>query len=245
MSCIFCRCRRDFSGLIPREVSTLESRLAEVSEKVGEAAVRSGRSVDSVTVVAVSKGFDVEAIRDAIEAGQVDFGENRVQEAMSKVAELGIEGLRWHFVGRLQRNKVKQLIGWAHLIHSVDRVELAGEIARRAKRQKVLIEVNTTDDPNKGGVDPNGLIPLAEEVAGMDQLELVGLMTMAPLSAVEEEARPYFRRLAGLLEDLQARIPLPMIQHLSMGMSQDYATAVEEGSTMVRVGEAIFGPRRP
>lgn len=212
---------------------------------VAEAASRSGRPAESVTIVAVSKGFDVAKIREARAAGLLDFGENRAQEAVTKFEELGADGLRWHFVGRLQRNKAKQIVNWVHLIHSVDRIDLAEEIARRCMSpQRVLIEVNTTGEAGKGGIGPDQLLRLAEEIAGIERIELAGLMTMAPVVSDPEGARPYFRTLAGLLADLQARIPLPGIQHLSMGMSQDYAVAVEEGSTIVRLGEAIYGPRR-
>lgn len=225
--------------------------LSRVRANVAEAAHRAGRDPAAVTLLAVSKGFPVSSIRAAMAAGQRDFGENRVQEAAAKYKELGRE-VRWHFVGRLQRNKVKDLVGWVTRIHSVDRADLAVEIDRRAGRAvEVLVEVNVSGEPAKGGVPPAGLPALLTSLAGLEHLRVGGLMTMAPRLGRAEDARPYFRRLAELrveMLDVCAGVPGTAspgwLHHLSMGMSQDYQVAVEEGATIVRVGEAIFG-RRP
>jgi hypothetical protein len=221
--------------------------LARVRERIHAAAVRAGRDPGLVTLVAVSKGADAERVVRAVEAGQRDFGENRVAEALSKQADLrehGVEGLRWHFVGRLQRNKVRRIVHAVDLIHSVDRLELAHEIAARAARPvDVLVEVNTSGEPAKGGVEASGLADLVAAMSALPPVRVAGLMTMAPRVASPEEARPYFRRLAGLREDLERAFPGAGIRGLSMGMSQDYEIAVEEGATLVRVGTAIFGPR--
>lgn len=218
--------------------------LERVRRNLAEAAAAAGRDRSEVSLIAVSKGFPVGAIERAILAGQREFGENRVQELSGKHAELG-ERVAWHFVGRLQRNKVRQVIETGAVIHSVDRPELAAEINRRAVTPiRVLLEVNVTGEPQKGGVEPEELARLVDSALEMPNLRVIGLMTMAPKAGNSELARPYFRELARLRDQL-AQGYSAMIHHLSMGMSQDYRVAVEEGATMVRVGEAIFGPRTP
>ncbi len=227
-------------------MSAVAGALSQVRERIGAAAQRAGRDPADVRLVAVSKTVPTAILADAIAAGQRDFGENRVQEAVAKYKELGTE-VRWHFVGRLQRNKVKHLVGWVDLIHSLDRAELAAEIAHRAAAvgtsQEVLAEVNVSGDPGRGGVMPEELPSLLEAVAPMRNVAVVGLMAMAPIVGDPEGARPYFRRVARLREEASQRFPDLAIHHLSMGMSQDYEIAVEEGATLVRVGEAIFGRR--
>lgn len=222
----------------------LEDRLSEVRGRVSAAAERSGRSAAEITLVAVSKTFPIDVLKTAIDAGVSDLGENRAQELKQKVAALG-SGPTWHFVGHLQTNKVKQVVGAASLIHSVDRFGLAEAIDRRAAalgiRQPVLIEVNVSGEPTKSGVEPMAAMRLAQEVAALGALEVKGLMTMAPLDADPERSRPYFsdlRELAG-----QVTAVVPEATALSMGMTRDFEIAIEEGATLVRVGEAIFGPR--
>jgi hypothetical protein len=231
--------------------------LERVRERIGDAAARAGRNPSAVTLVAVSKGAPAERVLEAARAGQRDFGENRAPEAVAKIEQLeawGIGGLRWHFVGRLQRNKVRTIFGTARaaggdlvcLVHSVDRLELASEIGKRAAATAdVLVEVNTSGEEAKGGVHPSELAALVDAilgVPGVPGVRVTGLMTMAPRLRRPEDARPYFRRLATLRDDLGRRFPGAGIDHLSMGMSQDYEIAVEEGATIVRVGAAIFGP---
>ncbi len=217
--------------------------LRRVREEIAAAAERVGRDPREIRLVAVSKMVPPTRIREAIAAGQCDFGENRVQEAVAKHREIGNE-VRWHFVGRLQRNKVRFLAEFVDLIHSVDRIELVAEIERKIPGLvEVLVEVNTSGEAAKGGVSPQQLPTLIEAFSGLDHVAVTGLATMAPVVRAPEGARPYFRRLAALREEIRRQFPQTDIRHLSMGMSQDYVVAVEEGATLVRIGEAIFGPR--
>lgn len=218
--------------------------LTRVRRNIDDAAEAAGRDRSEVTLIAVSKGFPAGAIERAVLAGQREFGENRVQELSGKYGDLG-KRAAWHFVGRLQRNKVGQVVETGAVIHSVDRPELAAEINRRAaKPVRVLLEVNVAGETQKGGVAPRDLVRLVDSALEMPNLRVIGLMTMAPRAGNSELARPYFRELARLRDQLVQGYSA-MIHHLSMGMSQDYRVAVEEGATMVRVGEAIFGPRLP
>ena len=218
----------------------IDYRLEAVRRRMAEASERTGRGPRSVTLVAVSKGFGVERVRAAKEAGQHDFGENRAAELKRKAAAEA--GVRWHFLGRLQRNKVRDVVGVAGLIHSVDRIELARSIADRAQRagrvQQVLVQVNAGADPAKSGCEPDGALRLVEQIRGLDGIACQGLMTIPPLQG---DPRPVFRRLRELRDEARAR--WPEVQHLSMGMSKDFEVAIEEGATIVRVGEAVFGPR--
>ncbi|HYI45950.1 MAG TPA: YggS family pyridoxal phosphate-dependent enzyme [Actinomycetota bacterium] len=222
----------------------LKANHDEVLSRIGAAAGRSERAAASVTCVAVGKTFPADVIVRAAEAGLKDLGESRAQELKEKYAVLG-DRVRWHFVGHLQTNKVRYVAGIATLIHSVDRYGVAEAIARRArsvgKTQQVLVEVNVARESAKHGADPAQAIALAQEVDELEGIEVKGLMTMAPFSEDPEEARPYFRELADLSQVLIAQ--LPGAAELSMGMTRDFEVAVEEGATIVRVGEAIFGPR--
>lgn len=217
-----------------------------VQERVAAAASRAGRSPDDVTIVGVSKTFGVEVLRAALAAGVKDLGENRAQELKEKALALGA-GPRWHFVGHLQTNKARHVVGIARLIHSLDRIGLAEAIARRAREagmvQDVLLEVNIAGEASKHGIEPARLGALADEVASLEGIAVRGLMTMGPPPSAPEDARPHYRDLARLSRELAAAHP--RAGELSMGMSRDYEVAVEEGATLVRVGEAIFGPRRP
>jgi PLP dependent protein len=227
---------------------TLIDRIAEnltgVRARIDAAAARSGRESGAVTLVAISKTFGVDVCRDAIAAGVTDLGENRAGELKEKVRALD-DGARWHFVGHLQSNKVRDVVGAAAVIHAVDRLSLAEAVAKRARRlgitQEVLIEVNVAREPAKHGVDPDDAVRLAEGVAELEGLSLRGLMTMTPLPETPEDSRPHFKVLAGLLPDVRSIVP--EAAHLSMGMSRDFEVAIEEGATLVRIGEAIFGPR--
>ena len=222
---------------------TVAERLAGVRARIAAAAARAGRAPEEITLVAVSKTFPPKVIAEAVAAGITDLGENRAQELKQKHAVLG-DLARWHFVGNLQTNKVRHVVGIADLIHSVDRYGLAEAIARRARAlgvvQDVLIEVNVTGEPGKHGVEPQGLAALAGALADLEGIAVKGLMTMAPLTTDPEAARPAFKELARLRDELALPGPL----ELSMGMSGDFEVAVEEGATLVRIGEAIFGPRR-
>ena len=223
---------------------TFEERIGAVSQRVAAAASLVGRTPGDVTLIAVSKTFPAHVIVEALDAGVVHLGENRAQELKEKAAVLGPRP-HWHFIGHLQTNKVRQVVGAARVIHSVDRIGLADAIARRAAAlgitQDVLIEVNVSGESSKHGVEPPAAIPLALEVAELDHLEVRGLMMVPPYPKDPEESRPYYADLAALGARLSSELPGAV--QLSMGMSRDFEVAVEEGATLVRVGEAIFGSR--
>jgi hypothetical protein len=222
----------------------LAGRARDVDRRIADAARRVDRNPDAVTLVAVSKTWPVDVIAEALEAGITDLGENRAQELKQKVAVLG-DRPRWHFIGHLQTNKVRSVVGSVVLVHSVDRFGLAEAIARRASAlgltQEVLIEVNIAGETRKHGAEPQRAPALAEEVAALDGIRVRGLMTMAPFTDDPEDSRPHFAALRELGASLQQR--LPEAAELSMGMTRDFEVAVEEGATLVRVGEAIFGAR--
>jgi pyridoxal phosphate enzyme (YggS family) len=227
----------------------LKDNIAAIRERIIQAAERSGRQSEDVKLVAVSKTADAGAVREAIKAGLRIFGENRVQEARDKIAILRFEAsnqnLEWHLLGHLQRNKAKYAVGLFELIHSVDSVALADELQRQADKagraQRILVEVKLSEEDTKAGVAEKDLWALLEHIKGLKDLALEGLMMMPPFFGNPEEARPYFRRLRELRDELQNNgFNLP---ELSMGMSNDFEVAIEEGATLVRVGTAIFGGR--
>ena len=217
----------------------IKGNLDAVKAKVAAACRQAGRDPAGVLLIAVSKTVDLERIRDAVEAGVVALGENRVQEARDKVAALG-RPVPWHLIGSLQTNKAKDAVQLFDWIHSVDRLELARELDKRAhaagRTVRGLLQVNLGDEPQKGGVAPDDVKGLLDAMSGMRNLKIGGLMAIPPQVADPEAARPYFRRLRELREGTG-------LEHLSMGMSADYEVAIEEGATMVRVGTSIFGPR--
>lgn len=222
----------------------IEGRLDEVRARIASAAARSGRDESEVTLVAVGKSFSADVVARAVRAGATDLGENRAQEMKEKAIALPAVP-RWHFIGHLQTNKARDVVGVAHLIHSVDRIGLAEEISRRARAggltQDVLIEVNVSGEATKHGVEPAAATALAEQVAALGDLRVRGLMTMAPFTEDPERSRPFFSDLRTIGERLLSVIP--EAAELSMGMTRDFEVAIEEGATLVRVGEAIFGPR--
>ena len=221
----------------------LVDRLAVVRETIAHSLTRAGRR-HSVGIVAVTKTHPADAVREALAAGLEDVGENRVQEAIEKQDALPGVAVRWHLIGTMQRSKARLVSGRFALIHSVDRADLAADIARRVPpgaRQRVLLQVNCSAEPQKGGVEPAALPQLIDDVLALPALDLQGLMTMAAFDADE----PALRRTFGLLRRLrdegeQRGVPLP---ELSMGMSGDYPIAVEEGATLVRLGTVLFGER--
>lgn len=217
---------------------TIASRLENVRRRIAAACERSGRSPDGVTLIAVSKGFPPTAMREAAAAGVTHLGENRVQEAQAKIPELGgLAGVTWHMIGHLQTNKVKAALGLFDIIHSVDSLRLAEAISRRADRPApVFLEVNVAADPKKYGFSEEALSRDFPAVSRLPNLDVSGLMTVAPLTRDPEEARPVFRRLRQAAADLG-------LPGLSMGMTDDFEVAIEEGATHVRVGRAIFGER--
>jgi PLP dependent protein len=228
-------------------MGTVADNLNAVQERIAKAAARVGRDPEGVRLVAVTKTMPVERIREAIDAGQRVFGENRVQEAQAKIEALGRE-VQWHLIGHLQRNKVKFVCDLFDLIESVDSLSLAQDINARAARHgivmPILIQVNIGDETTKSGVAAPDTLALVQQVATLPHLALKGLMCVPPMVEVAEHARPYFVELRTLAEQIgRERIPNVAMSELSMGMSHDFEVAIEEGATMVRVGSAIFGPR--
>jgi PLP dependent protein len=222
---------------------SLEANLESVHQGIARSAERVGRDPREVVVVAVTKIFPVERIREAMTLGLRRFGENRVQEALPKIEEIGPADVDWHLIGHLQTNKIKFIDGRFRMVQSVDSVGLAEALDRRLQSPlDVLIEVNVAEEPQKTGARPDDLGAIAAAVNAAPRLRLQGLMTVAPMVADGEEVRPIFRRLRALRDETsrQLGVPLPV---LSMGMTDDYAIAVEEGATMLRLGRALFGPR--
>jgi pyridoxal phosphate enzyme (YggS family) len=207
---------------------------------------RAGRAPDDITLVAVSKLHPASDVRALAEAGQVDFGENYVQEAVAKRDELADLGLNWHFIGGLQSNKARFVAGSFALVHSVDSAKLARALHKKAVGlgvvQDILMQVNIGGEAQKSGVAVDGLAALAEEIEGMAGVRLTGLMTLPPFFDDPERARPVFARLRQLRDGLEERLGRGL-PHLSMGMTGDFVPAVEEGATMVRIGTRIFGAR--
>jgi pyridoxal phosphate enzyme (YggS family) len=220
-------------------MTDIRGNLERVRERVAKAAERAGRHPSDVLLIGVSKTVEVARIRQAIEAGVAALGENRVQEAKEKVAEIG-RPVPWHLIGHLQTNKVRDALELFDVIHSLDRLELAKEIDKRARGRNrtvdALVEVNLAGEASKGGVSPDGLGALLEAVAAMPSVKVRGLMAIPPEAKEPDDSRVWFRALKKLGERYGFR-------ELSMGMSGDFEVAIEEGATMVRVGTAIFGPR--
>ncbi|MDQ1467604.1 MAG: dependent protein [Actinomycetota bacterium] len=214
--------------------ASVAAQLEEIRERIANAARAAGRRPEEIQLVAVSKEVDAAAVADAFAAGQHDFGENRAQELLNKVAALRGEQIEptWHFIGRLQRNKVKAVSPHVTLWHSVDRPEIGAEIARHAPGARVLVQVNVSGEQQKGGCEPGAVPALVDALADLG-LAVEGLMTVPPLAG---DPRPHF----AALRDLASRQALPV---LSMGMSSDFEAAIGEGSTLVRIGRAVFGPR--
>ncbi len=220
----------------------LERNLAAVVERIGQAAVRVGRDPKEVTLVAVTKYVGVEVVQVLYDLGLRDFGESRPQVIWEKRPILP-DNVRWHLIGHLQTNKIRRTLPMVELIHSVDRLPLAEELSQEAaridKRAAVLVEAKLVADASKHGFDPDGLAESLKVISSLPALEVKGLMTMASLSDDPEEARPVFRQLRELRDRLAEETSLPM-EHLSMGMSQDFEVAIEEGATHIRVGSILF-----
>lgn len=235
----------------------LATRIEQVESRIAAAAERVGRDPADVQLVAVTKTVSAHIVRAAWELGLTDFGENRVQEAVEKIplvfpemtAAPGSEPRAvWHMIGHLQRNKVKWVVPLFTLIHSVDSLHLAREIDKRAgsaeRQMPILLEVNVAGEESKFGFVPDDLMELVPRIADLAHVDIQGLMTVAPLADDAESVRPHFTRLRRLHDELQATFPDIAWQHLSMGMTDDFEVAIEEGATLVRVGRAIFGERQ-
>jgi pyridoxal phosphate enzyme (YggS family) len=226
-------------------MSTIKENYLRVMERIEKAACRVGRDPKAIKLVAVSKTVETDRIKEAIEGGVTILGENYVQEAQKKIEEIG-RPVAWHFIGHLQSNKAKYAVRLFEMIHSLDSIPLAKELSRRAKQTnrmiKVLIEVNLSGEASKFGADEEKILNLAKGVLPLDHLSLAGLMTMPPYFDSPEMSRPYYIRLRDLKEKMEKE-GISM-KELSMGMSNDFEIAIEEGATYVRVGTAIFGPRK-
>lgn len=226
-------------------VEAVADRIAGIRERIDAACERKGRHPDEVLLLAVSKTFPAEAVREAWDSGQRDFGESRQQEAADKVAALPSD-IHWHFIGTLQRNKARKVVADFDTIHSIDSLRLAEHVDRIAgetgRRPRIYLEVNLAGEESKGGFTPERLREELPTIGRLGNVDLAGLMTLPPDEEDPEAARPWFIRLRELRDELAGASghPLP---GLSMGMSGDFEVAVEEGSTVVRVGSAIFGTR--
>lgn len=238
--------------MIQDRVRTAEiaANLADVRTRIGAAAERSGRRPDDVLLVAVSKTHPIEDIVAAMAAGQRDFGENRLEELWTKVEQarsLHLDAIRWHMIGNIQSRKTRDAVGPFVLIHSIDRAKIAARLSRDAEAagnvMKVLVEVNVSGEASKHGFTPDELLAQAGELLALPGIDVAGLMTMAPYEAEPEATRPVFRALRSLRERLADAYPAGDWNELSMGMTNDFEVAIEEGATIVRIGSAIFGSR--
>ena len=225
---------------------SIRKNLERIEEKIRVKSELVGRDPQEITLVAVSKTIEADKIEEAIAAGVNIIGESRIQEAKEKYGKVK-NRIIWHLVGHLQRNKAKDAVKIFDLIHSVDSAKLAKEIDKQARKagkiQKILVEVNVSGEESKYGLSPEGVITFLQEINGLPNIKIKGLMTMAPLYENPEDCRPYFRKLKELVEEVKAEnIKNVEMTYLSMGMSNDFEVAIEEGSNMVRIGRAIFGP---
>lgn len=226
----------------------ISENVAKIQQRIAGACQRSGRSRSDVTLTAVSKTFPASAVSQAVDAGIMDIGENYVQELLQKRESVQRAGLRWHFIGHLQSNKVRQVAEWIHLVHALESLSLAKELDRRAAQANrvigVLVEVNTTGESSKFGIAPAETLSFIRSLRGFDHLLISGLMTIGPFLPDPEASRPMFRTLRQLKEECsgidQGNVRM---QHLSMGMTGDFEVAIEEGATIVRIGTALFGAR--
>lgn len=221
----------------------LQVRIDNIKEKIARAATQSGRLPSDILLVAVSKTVDIDVVEAAYKLGIGNFGENRVQELRMKVHHL--PGARWHMIGRLQTNKVKDVVGQVCLIHSLDRWNLAKEINKRGRllqtKVPVLLQVNIAGEEQKAGVNPDDIEHFLASAGELEQISIQGFMTMAPLVDEPEETRPVFKELYQIWTRLRRRsFPNTDLRYLSMGMSQDYEIAIQEGANIVRIGSAIF-----
>ncbi len=231
-------------------MSSIADRLTDVRSRIAAAARSAGRDPSSVRLIAVSKTFSLDLVREACAAGQRDFGENRVQEALQKIDNAGDLDIRWHLLGHLQTNKAKRAASAFATIHSTDSVELLQRLdaaaASEGTNPQLLIQIDLAGEQTKFGVRPSAVLPIFEAAAALRAARLVGLMTLPPIPEAPEDARPWFKRLRSLRDEwLASGVPAGMLLELSMGMSGDFEVAIQEGATMVRVGTAIFGRRTP
>jgi PLP dependent protein len=228
--------------------SDISKRLAGVRERIADAAARKGRNPGDVRLIAVSKTHPIDAVRAAADAGQIDFGENKVQEALQKISQTADTSLRWHLIGHLQSNKAKKAAAAVHAIHAVDSVDLLkkvnGAAAAAGREIDVLVQVDLALEETKFGAPEDTVPGIFAAAADCTAAHVAGLMLLPPLAENPEDARPWFIRLRGVRDRLrETGVPEGRLRELSMGMSHDFEVAIEEGATMVRVGTAIFGER--
>ena len=229
----------------------LAARLTAVRERIAAAARDCGRSPNEVGLIAISKTHPASVIRTLIELGSIDLGENRVQEADEKIKEIGRDGVRWHLVGHLQANKARRAVNLFNVIHSLDSLDLARRLDRLCEEEgrdklSVMVQVDLGHEETKSGIDESELPHLVEGLGPLKHLELIGLMTLPPFFDDTEQSRPFFRRLRELRDELARQGAFGGHKgELSMGMTQDFEVAIQEGATMVRIGTAIFGERVP
>jgi len=221
--------------------------LAQVNQRIEDAAKRSGRNPQEIILVCVTKSIGSTEIKQALASGITDIGENKVNDALSKFEDIGkaANDLRWHMIGHLQTNKARKALKIFNVIHSLDSLRLAAELHKQAKEAKkrinCFVEVNISGEEAKYGISPDDLFSFTKEVSLLSNLHIIGLMTMAPFAQDPEAARPYFRSLSTLRDNLlKEDIPNTDIRELSMGMTQDFEVAIEEGATFVRIGTALF-----
>jgi len=225
-------------------VKMVSDNLREINRRINDACRRSGRGPGKIKLVCVTKEASLNNILEAIKGGIRDIGENRVQDAVIKYNRLKESNISWHMIGHLQRNKVKDALKIFGLIHSVDSLKLAIEINKEAVKQgkvvDVLAQVNTSGEASKFGIRPGEVLKLVEEITALSNVKLLGLMAMAPMAERSEESRPYYKKLKKIFDEINTKIPALKMKYLSMGMSQDFEIAIEEGANIVRIGRAIF-----
>lgn len=224
----------------------LEHNIDIVRQRIQKALSKTGRKPDDITLIGVTKNIEVDVIKQAVSCGIIELAENRVQELVSKVEK--VKDAKWHMIGRLQRNKVKYIVDKVAMIHSLDNLPLAREINKQAEKAQrimpVLIQVNPANEKTKAGLPYEEVIPFIETIYNLKYIKVKGLMLIAPYADDPETIRPYFTMMKQLFDGLKCdNYPHTDIQYLSMGMSNDYETAIEEGSNMVRIGTALFGSR--
>ena len=229
-------------------MSSIKDNLENINKQIVDTAVSCGRRPDTIQLIAVSKIKNVDTIMEAVHAGAGHLGENYIQEAVEKIDIIGKDSACWHFIGHLQSNKARPAVEYFEYIHTVDTFKLAREINRQAKKinkiQKILLQVNISEETTKSGTGRKEAVELAEQISGLENVSLQGLMCMPPYFSDPEQARIYFKQLAQIKQDITMRqFDTVSMEHLSMGMSNDFKVAIQEGATMVRVGTSIFGAR--
>lgn len=227
---------------------TVASNLEVIKGKVKQASIRANRSLDDIQVIAVTKTVEIDLMKEAISEGLVNLGENRVQELTRKYEILNDNNIKWHLIGHLQKNKVKYIVDKVELIHSLDSYDLALEIERRAgdigRTIHCLVQVNVSGEETKYGIEPNEVATFINKLEDLKYVQVDGLMTIAPYTEDNEETRVYFKRLKNIFDDISTlNLKNSSMKYLSMGMSNDFEVAIEEGANLVRIGSAIFGDR--